>query len=156
MRKIFVLLSIIGIAFYSCKKDPKTNVAAQVTGTWSLSSFANSLNPQTPIATAADYPCVSNNKLIFKSDGDLVLPPFDKCYISAQDAFGNGSSISRDAGVSGSWTSSGSSVYTTVFDSTTRLTYKQRYDVSTSNGQLQLKSVDTLLSGTLIFLYVKQ
>jgi len=155
MRKILILASIIGIAFYSCKKDPKINITNQVIGTWSLYSLTNTLNPQTPVATSDQYPCVADSKLIFKSDGTLVLPSFSKCYISAI-ILGGGSFISRNSGVTGTWYVSGISVYTTVHDSTTNLVFKDHYTLSNTSGKTQLKSVDTVLNGSLSFLYIKQ
>ena|ERR1700733_1056468 len=156
MRRILALASIIVVAFYSCKKDPKINLTGQLAGTWSLYSVSNSLNMQNPIATSADYPCMSDDKMIFNPNGSLILPPLSKCYISPKDAFGNASSISRDNGVSGKWSLSGSSVYTTVYDSTVNATFIDHFVLSNNNGQLQLKNVDSVYSGALISLYIKQ
>ena len=80
MKKTLFILTLAAAAF-GCKKN-NTTPQYDLTGTWALSS--TSTNGQ--ITTAANYPCLANDKLVFGS-GNSATVSWDNsgtCWINPQ------------------------------------------------------------------------
>ena len=83
MNKKLLTILLIAVAFAHCKKDNKPSQELNdVVGTWSLYSYSHNF-PDVSVSVD-QYPCLSDNLLIFNSDqtGQTNYIGKDTCYIT--------------------------------------------------------------------------
>jgi hypothetical protein len=156
MRKITLLAIIIGIGLISCKKDDKVS-NNEIIGTWTLYSHAVVTNNDTTFkALATQYPCMSNIKFIFHTDGTYEFPYFSPCYITPEGDFGTGSDISHVTNTHLTWFASGNTIYTSRLDSVTKTTIQATWVVSNINGKPVMTNTEPVNGASIATVYVKE
>src|ERR1700757_3643029 len=80
MKKI-VTLFLLAAGLTACKKN-NTTPQYDLTGTWALSSVSTNGN----VSTAADFPCIANEKLVFGSGSSATVSWSNSgtCWINTQ------------------------------------------------------------------------
>jgi hypothetical protein len=113
LRKYKVFSFVLMIVFISCKKNsdpvPVTDPITQLdaSGIWSTSYISNATNGF--LATASEFPCLVNAKLILNKDSTAlrIYTGTDTCYMTKTPLYILGL---PDAGTPGTWSQNGNSV----------------------------------------------
>ena len=119
MKKIFLAIAVV-LLFATCKKDSSSTSTTppvtplNATGTWALASDDNTFFSVGRVS-AAQYPCISGNVLILKSDSTYSssYTGTDTCYVSASHAIGSDViiGIPGTAAETGTWHRNGNDIY---------------------------------------------
>jgi len=137
MKKISIFL-LFAAAFASCKKDNKTP-QYDLSGTWTLSSLSTNGN----VSTAADYPCIANDKLVFGAGNSATVSWNNSgtCWVNSQHT----SSFSATDGQALTFTRQGNNLTLPPASSAASAGHGT---VITVNGKLQLTIKDTVILNT--------
>jgi hypothetical protein len=137
MKKTLFLL-IISAMIVSCKKN-STTPQYDLKGTWALSSLSTNGN----VSTAANFPCLANEKLVFGSDNSATVSWNNSgtCVIDQAQH----TTFSGTDGLELNFTRNGNNLYLPQSPSTGPAAYGTITKVS---GKLQLTLRDTIRINT--------
>ncbi|MDB5154864.1 MAG: hypothetical protein JWR54_3615 [Mucilaginibacter sp.] len=118
MKKILFLAAIV-LFFITCKKNKTVAPVIDATGTWTLYSWKSDIPLSNLYVTADQYPCMSDNVLIFNKNHAYTSNYMgkDTCYVTHDfnnfpgGLKGTALGISGQPEISGSWHQDGNILY---------------------------------------------
>jgi hypothetical protein len=154
LRRNRVLSFVLIIVFVSCKKNsdpvPVSDPIIQLdaSGIWSTSYLSNTANGF--LATASEFPCLANAKLILNKDSTAlrIYTGTDTCYMSKTPLYILGL---PDAGTPGTWSQNGNSVTIRIQG----LSKPGLGVISTTSTGFQLKIQDSVVNSVALTVMIK-